>query len=138
MQAKLGDGVIISGTLPKDAELRHTQSNVPLCKFGVKVGNKQVGETKEAIWVNCVCWRNVAMVAANFCKGDTVLAWGKPQTRTYTGKDGEEKTSTELVCEFAVKMPSVIAGVSAAHAAPSAPSGAFTDITNVSDDELPF
>jgi single-stranded DNA-binding protein len=137
MQAKLGDGIIVSGILPKDAEFQLTkEKQVPLCKFGLKVGERQNGDKRDAIWANCVCWRNVANAASEFCKGDTVLAWGKSQTSSYVSRDGEDKTKTELVCEFVIKMESI---EDLAHKAYSAHAeSGFQDLPDASDDELPL
>lgn len=147
MQAKIGNSVIICGSLPRDAEYKTVgDKETPLCKFGVKVDERDTGDNqKQAVWCNCTCWRDVAKVTANLQKGDIVLAIGKLQTRTYTGREGDEKTATELVCEAVFIMPRAwenalngIAGRAASMGVPvsSAQGDDFEEI--VSDSDLPF
>lgn len=146
MQAKIGNSVIVVGSLPRDAEYKTVgDKDTPLCKFGLKVDERQDAEgQRQAVWCNCTCWRDVADATANLQKGDVVLAVGKLQSRTYTGRDGDEKTSTELVCEavFAMKPASTLDSfVSHAQAqgvnfSVTPPEQDFEEI--VSDDDLPF
>ena len=141
MQAKIGEFDIISGVLPRDAEFSLVgDKSTPLAKFGVKVDEKSVpGSTqREAIWRNCTCWRDVAHTASEFIKGDVIFAIGKVSVRTYTGRDGEEKTSRDLVCEFVSRMdvpPSSQSRQPAQHTEPKA--AEFTAV-DPDDGELPF
>ena len=103
MQIKNGDNMLVCGILPRDAEyLTVGAKSTPLCKFSIKAG--EVNDS--AIWQNCIVWFDKASYAALFKKGDTILACGKIETRTYTKRDGEQGTSSELNVEFAMKMPS--------------------------------
>lgn len=144
MQVKLGKSVLVCGTLPRDAEYRTVgERQTPLCKFGLKVDERETGEDqREAVWCNCTCWRKVAEVAAGFCKGDTVLAIGTVQERTYQNREGEDVVAKELVCEgvFLMGYPtgrsvppdSVVPPIFAKNPA------AFDFEEIVSDDDLPF
>ena len=50
MQSKLQDGsIIICGYVTRDAEFKSTQTGKSLCRWSVKVGERQNGEQKEAI-----------------------------------------------------------------------------------------
>lgn len=103
MQSKLQDGnIIICGYVARDAELKSTQTGKSLCRWSVKVGEKQNGEQKEAIWVNCQAWHGTARAASAIKKGDTVLAVGKLDISEYEGK-----TYKNLVCEFVSIMKDV-------------------------------
>ena len=105
MQIKNGVHMVACGILPRDSEFKVVGAkDTPLCKFSVKVDEKP--DTKEAIWQNCIVWFEKANYAALFKKGDTVWVSGKIETRTYTKRDGEQGTSSELNVEFAMKMPS--------------------------------
>jgi single-strand DNA-binding protein len=57
------------------------------------------GETKEsATWINCVAFDRVAEFCYQYLKkGQFVVVQGEIQVRKYTGRDGAEKTSTEIV-----------------------------------------
>lgn len=105
MEIKNGENMIVCGVLPRDAEYQVVGAkDTPLCKFSVKKGEKP--DTKEAIWQNCIVWFEKASYASLFKKGDTIFAAGKVENRTYTKRDGEQGTSSELNVEFCMKMPS--------------------------------
>ena len=107
MQIKNGDGEIICGVLPRDAEFQLVGAkDTPMCKFSVKYDEVQNGAVKEARWRNCIAWFEKANYAALFKKGDTVFVCGKVETREYTKRDGEKGSSTDNTVEFAMKMPS--------------------------------
>ena len=98
MYSKLQDGsFIVCGYVARDAELKTVgEKNSSLCRWSVKVGEKNNGEKNEAVWTSCQAWHDVAKYAACIKKGDTVLCIGK--LKTNTGSDG--KTYINLECEF--------------------------------------
>lgn len=101
MQIKAGDQIIVSGFVARDADFRLVgQKETPLCKFSVKAGERDLDGQREAIWRNCTCWFDLAYTAKKIRKGDLVLAAGRYKTRTYTGMDGDEKTASEIECDF--------------------------------------
>ena len=57
------------------------------------------GETKEvATWINCVAFDRVAEFCYQYLKkGQFIVVQGEIQVRKYTGRDGAEKTATEIV-----------------------------------------
>jgi single-strand DNA-binding protein len=57
------------------------------------------GETKESTtWINCVCFDRVAEFCYQYLKkGQFIVVQGEIQVRKYTGRDGSEKTATEIV-----------------------------------------
>jgi len=136
MRAKLGDGIIVAGPLPRDAEFKLVgDKQTPLCKFSIKVDERQTENGRDAVWENCTCWRRVANAASGFQKGDTVFAWGKMQTNSYTSRDGENKSRSELVCEWVSKMASIEDEIPRNYV--PADSG-YKDLPDNSDDELPL
>jgi single-strand DNA-binding protein len=143
MQVKIGNSVMICGSLPRDAEFKRVgDKDTPLCKFGVKVDEREVDGQRQAVWCNCVCWRDVAIATYELQKGDVVLAIGKIQERSYTGRDGEERTSKELVCEavFSMRQTSVLESF-VSHAQTQGVNIAVNpeqDFEEIPDDELPF
>ena len=93
----------IMGRLTKDPELRHTGSGVAVANFTLAVdrdfGNKQTGE-KETDFVDCVAWRNTGeFVSKYFAKGRMAVVSGSLQMRKWTDKDGNKRTSAEVVAE---------------------------------------
>ncbi len=98
MYSKLQDGsFIVSGFVARDSELKTVgEKHSSLCRWSVKAGEKVNGEKKEAIWVNCQAWHDIAHIAEQIKKGDSVLCVGKLETNQ--GNDG--KVYKNLVCEF--------------------------------------
>lgn len=140
MQAKAGDSVMICGGLPRDAEFKTVgEKSSSLTKFSVKVGERDIGaDQREAIWCNCICWNKVADLTKKLKKGDIVFAIGKLQQRSYTDREGDEKTVRELVCESVFRMsPSEDAGDSG-KANAGLDLNDFPELDDDDDTDLPF
>lgn len=135
MQTIFKDGtVLVAGFLPSDAEYKTVGDKASsLTKFGLKVGERPpVGGEQhgEPIWVNCVCWHDVARAAATLKKFDVVMAFGKIKVEEYEGK-----TYKKLAVDGFFKMPSA-----AQMPTPAAPSNDLPIDAEVvfSDDGVPF
>jgi single-strand DNA-binding protein len=97
--------VFIFGNLTRDPELRQTASGQSVCTLGVatnsfftdkKTGQKQ----KKTEFHSVVVWGRQAEVASQFLrKGSSVLIEGRLQTRTWQDKQGQNRSTTEIVCE---------------------------------------
>lgn len=126
-----GDRCIACGTLPRDAALQKVGAKQSSkTKFGIKID--EIGEKKEAKWLDCVCWYKLALYAAGLEKGDTVLVAGKLREYNYTSKKtGEAVHGMELVCEFV--MPQGVAEVTQDFSEEAE----YPEV-DVSDSELPF
>lgn len=93
----------IMGRLTRDPELRRTGSGIPVASFTLAVdrdfGNKQTGE-KETDFIECVAWRNTGeFVSKYFAKGRMAVVSGSLQMRKWTDKDGNKRTSAEVIAE---------------------------------------
>lgn len=90
---------IICGNLGRDVELRHTNSGTPVAEVSIATTRKW-GDNEETQWHRVIVW---ADSGANFArllgKGDKVLIEGRIQYRDYEDRDGNKRTSTEIVCE---------------------------------------
>ena len=97
MQTKLSDGsVIVCGFVARDAETKQVgEKQSTLTTFGIKVGERQNGSDKEAVWANCQAWHDLGRYAAQIRKGDVVFAIGKLNVREYEGK-----TYKNVDCEY--------------------------------------
>ena len=91
--------VVLTGRLTADAELRHTQTNVPITNFTIAVDRKvKSGEERVADFINVIAWRSTAeFVSKYFKKGSMIGIEGAIQTRKYTDKDGNNRTAFEVV-----------------------------------------
>ena len=95
--------VIIVGNLGRDPEIKYTQANVPVANFSVATTeswkDKQSGEWQEKTeWHRVVAWRYLAeKVERTLKKGKQVYVEGKLETRKWTGQDGNERYTTEII-----------------------------------------
>ncbi len=96
--------VILIGNLTRDPELRYTGKGTPVCSFGLATNrqwNDDSGEKKESVeFHNIVAWNKLAELCSQLlAKGRKVYVEGRLQTRKWTGQDGAERTTTEIVIE---------------------------------------
>jgi single-strand DNA-binding protein len=97
--------VILLGNLTRDPELRHTAENKKaVCSFGLATNRTvttQTGEKREEPeFHRIVAWEKLAETCHQYLrKGRKVFVEGRLQYRTYTGQDGLEKFSAEIVLE---------------------------------------
>ena len=95
--------ITVVGNLTADPELRFTNSGVPVASFTVastpRTFDRQSGEWKdgEALFLRCSIWRDAAEnVAESLTKGTRVIVQGRLQQRSYTDREGNNRTSIEL------------------------------------------
>lgn len=86
--------ITIAGRLCFDPELRHTQSGKSVTTIRVAV-NPPEGETT---FHSVVAWERTAEAVCKYLrKGRPVEVEGRPQQRTYTDAEGNERTVDEVV-----------------------------------------
>ncbi|WP_010533202.1 single-stranded DNA-binding protein [Brachybacterium squillarum] len=95
--------ITVIGNLTADPELRFTQSGAAVASFTVastpRTFDRQTNEWKdgEALFLRCSVWRDAAEnVAESLEKGARVIVQGRLQQRSYTDRDGNNRTSVEL------------------------------------------
>lgn len=89
---------ILGGRLTSVPELKQTPSGLAVCTFTVAVNRKtnKDGEQK-ADFLNCTAWKERAeFISRFFTKGSSICVVGSVQTRTYTDKEGKNRTLTEV------------------------------------------
>ncbi len=102
--------VIIIGNLGRDPEIKYTQSNVPVANFSVATTeswkDKSSGEWQEKTeWHRVVAWRYLAeKVERSLRKGKQVYVEGRLETRKWTGQDGNERYTTEIIAREIVPL----------------------------------
>lgn len=94
--------VILIGNLTRDPELRYTPQGTAVCSFGLATNRQwttESGEKKEdAEFHRLVAWNKLAEICSQLLKkGRKVYVEGRLQTRTWTGQDGQQRTTTEIV-----------------------------------------
>ena len=128
------------GRLTADPELKMTQNSTPVCSFRIAVDrnvtNKQTGE-RATDYINVIAWRQTAeFVCKYFRKGSMIALEGSLQSRSYTDKDGNNRTSYDVVANNVSFTGSKSEGGAAPVAIPQ--SQEFEVVTEQEDDDLPF
>ena len=157
--------IILMGRLARDPELRHTQTGTPVASFRLAVDrdfkDKTTGE-KGTDWIDVVAWRQTAeFVSRFFTKGRLAVVEGRLQMRDWTDRDGNKRTTAEVVADnvyFGDSKRDAEAGGYAApsggyggpggYAPPAAPANntyappasgdQFAELSDDDDGELPF
>lgn len=138
--------VVLTGRLTADPELKTTQSGIPVTSFSIAVNRRySAGDGQQQTdFINIVAWRKSAeFVTKYFKKGSLIGIEGSIQTRKYTDKDGNNRYIFEVVANN-VQFVESKRDSSASSAEPvgasfsNASANDFTDLGDVSDDDLPF
>ena len=93
--------ITIMGRLVRDPELRRTGTGIAVASFRVAVDRdfapKDGGERK-ADFIDCVAWRQTGeFISKYFTKGRMIVVDGRLEMRDWTDKDGNKRTSAEVV-----------------------------------------
>lgn len=90
----------LQGRLARDPELRQTTTGKQVATFTLAVdrGRKDANGKSVADWIPVIAWERAAEFAYKWLtKGQTVAVDGRLQSRTYTAKDGTNRTALEVV-----------------------------------------
>ena len=95
--------IVLMGRLVRDPELRRTQAGIAVTSFRIAVDRdyqSRDGGEKQADFIDIVAWRNTAeFVSKYFTKGRMAVVSGRLQMRDWTDKDGNKRTSAEVVAD---------------------------------------
>ncbi|MBI3664957.1 MAG: single-stranded DNA-binding protein, partial [Acidobacteria bacterium] len=103
MASRSVNKVILLGNLGRDPETRYTPNGTPCTNFTLATSRRwkdqQTGEWKEETdWHRIVLWRS-ENVLPHLQKGKQVFIEGRLQTRNWEDKDGNKRSTTEVVAE---------------------------------------
>ena len=91
---------VLLGTITKDIELKETNNGVKYTRFSIAVRRNFANPDGEyeSDFFNIVAWRKTAeFISEYFGKGKRIGISGRLQTNKYTDKDGNERTTVEIV-----------------------------------------
>jgi len=139
--------VILAGRVVADPETRMTSGGATVSNFRMatnryfqdKSGQKQ----EQTEFHNIVTWARSAEVVRDYLKkGQLVLVEGRMQTRSWEGKDGSKRYTTEVVAESIQLGPKAGGGGSAAASgqadgASSAPASKPTEAAPIKEEDIP-
>lgn len=90
--------VILAGHLVRDPELKQTASGESVTTFSLAVN--RTGKNGECDFFDVTAWRKTAELVATYLKkGRPVLVCGRLQNRSWTDKQGNKRTSAEIVAD---------------------------------------
>ena len=103
------------GNLTRDPELRYTPSGTAVCTFSVATNRSWTTDTgekrEEADFHRIVAWNKLAEICSQFLtKGRKVFVEGRLSTRNWTGQDGAQRSTTEIVIDDMILLDSRGAG----------------------------
>lgn len=91
--------IVIMGRLTRDPELRTTQSQINVASFTVAVDRDYSGQgqEKQTDFIDVVAWRQTGeFVSKYFQKGSMIVVSGRLQSRKWTDREGNNRTSWEI------------------------------------------
>lgn len=95
--------VILIGHLGAKPDIRYTRNNEAIANLSIATSetwkDKRTGEPREQTeWHRCVAYRRLAEICGEYLdKGSKVYIEGRLQTRKWTGQDGVERYTTEVI-----------------------------------------
>lgn len=91
------------GRVTADPQLRTTPGGQSVTTFSVatnRVFSGKDGKKEETEFHNVVAWGRTAEIASQYLtKGALVLVEGRLQTRSWQDKQGQNRKTTEIICE---------------------------------------
>jgi len=144
--------VILVGRLGRDPETRYTSGGQAVCNFSIATDESykdRNGERqKRTEWHKIVVWGRQAEIAQQYLKkGSLVYLEGRIQTREWTDREGQKRTSFDIVANnfrmLGGRAEAAAAGAgagtpAAAEVEPPAPSDDHAPGPEISDEDIPF
>lgn len=96
--------VVLAGRMVESPELRTTQTGLPITQFRLAVNKRGAkdGQQPQTDFITIVAWRQTAeFITRYFKKGNAICVVGSIQTRSYTDKNNQKRTATEVVADEA-------------------------------------
>lgn len=96
--------VVLAGRMVESPELRTTPTGLPVTQFRLAVNKRGAkdGQQPQADFITVVAWRQTAeFITRYFKKGNAICVVGSIQTRSYTDKNNQKRTATEVVADEA-------------------------------------
>jgi single-strand DNA-binding protein len=135
--------VILIGNLGRDPEVRYTPSGAAVANFSIATNeswtNKEGKREERTEWHRIVCWNKTAELCGEYLsKGRTVYVEGRLQTREWNDKDGNKRSTTEIVAQNVRFL-----GGRGGDASPAQPASSAEDNTQEAapievEDDIPF
>ncbi len=136
--------IMLIGNLGRDAETRFTTgNNVSITGFSLATTHSYKG--KDGNWVNETTWHNITVfnlsdfMKEQLKKGKKVYVEGRLTKREYTDKDGNKRSSTDVIAERIIPLEGAGGESNSQESFNGGENSSAPDISEVeSNDDLPF
>ncbi len=104
MSSRSLNKVLLIGNLTRDPELKYTPTGAAVCTIGLATNRSwttEAGEKREEVeYHRLVAWGKLAELCSQLLgKGRKIYVEGRIQSRKWTGQDGQERTTVEIVMD---------------------------------------
>ena len=97
--------ITLMGRLVRDPELRRTGTGIAVTSFRIAVDrdySPKDGSERKADFIDCVAWRQTGeFISKYFAKGRMIVVDGRLEMRDWTDKEGNKRTSAEVIVDNA-------------------------------------
>lgn len=103
--AKDMNRLFLLGRLGNDPQIKYTSGGTKICEFSIAVN---IGPKDREItnWWNVSAFdRDAEMCEKNIKKGQTVIVFGEPRQKRWTGKDGIERFAVNVYLDDIIWLP---------------------------------
>lgn len=93
--------ITVMGRITKDIELRRTGAGIAVASFTIACDRDfNPNGQKETDFIDIVAWRGTAeFIEQKFSKGKMIVVSGRLQNRKWEDKNGNKRTSAEIVAQ---------------------------------------
>jgi single-strand DNA-binding protein len=93
--------VFLIGRLTKDPEKRYTPAGIPVTRFSIAINRGFSREKQNEVdFIRITAWRKLAEICGDYLKkGRLVAIEGSLRISSFTGRDGQKRTSSEVVAD---------------------------------------
>ena len=141
--------VILIGNLGRDPEVRYTPDGTAVATFSIATSeewsDRSTGEKKERTeWHRIVAYRKLAEICGEYlAKGRQIYVEGRLQTREWEDKEGNKRTTTEILASQMLMLGTRTSANAAGNAAGSSPfsspaAGPEMPHPETEEDDIPF
>jgi single-strand DNA-binding protein len=134
---------ILVGRLGKDPEVRYTPDGAMVTSFSLATDEQWKDKTGEKVqkteWHNIVTFGKLAEICGNYLgKGLLVYIEGRIRTRSWEGKDGVKRYTTEIIATDMKMLSPKGAERSGSKVSPEGHFSPFNDSPPLPEDDVPF
>jgi len=134
---------ILVGRLGKDPEVRYTPDGAMITSFSLATDEQWKDKSGEKVqkteWHNIVTFGKLAEICGNYlAKGLLVYIEGRIRTRSWEGKDGVKRYTTEIIATDMKMLSPKGADRGEVRNSPESHFSPFNDASPMPEDDVPF